>query len=296
MPLRQQATTPSSEPVRLAGIGDEAAPDIAGQVAAVRRLGWTALELRTVDGIPVAALDAQRVRSIRGELDRAGIHVVCLDSRIGGWARPVSTGFATDLAELDTLIGHGAILGVRAIRIMSYPNDGLPETRWRATVVDRVRRLTDRAAGAGFVLLHESCSGWAGQSAERALDLLAAVGNPALRLLFDTGNGVAHGYDGLSMLAELVPHVAHVHVKDGVATPEGPRFTLPGDGDARVADCLRLLLDHGYRGAVSLEPHLAVAPHAGRVVAGADGVARFVEAGRRLDALVHEPARRAVAG
>jgi L-ribulose-5-phosphate 3-epimerase len=285
---------PEAEPLRLAGIGDEAAADLAGQVATLRRLGWTALELRTVAGTPVAELDRCRVRAIRAALDRAGIQVVCLDSRIGGWARPVSTDLATELAELDILIGHGKVLGTSAIRIMSCPNDGLPEAGWRAVAVDRVRRLTERAERAGTVLLHENCSGWAGSSAERALELLAAVDSPALRLLFDTGNGVAHGYDGLAMLAELAPHVAHVHVKDGVRAASGTTFTLPGDGTARVADCLRLLLDHGYRGVVSLEPHLAVAPHLGRMVPGPDGPDRFVAAGRALAAIIRAVTRQPV--
>jgi len=77
-------------------------------------------------------------------------------------------------------------------------------------------------------------------------------------------------------------HVAHVHVKDAVA---GPAYTLPGDGDARVADCLRLLLDNGYRGAFSLEPHLGVLPHRG-MVHTPDAAARFVEAGTALRGLV----------
>ena len=43
--------------VVLAGIGDEAAPDLAGQLAAVGELGWNRLELRTIDGVPLARLD-----------------------------------------------------------------------------------------------------------------------------------------------------------------------------------------------------------------------------------------------
>ncbi|NUS02890.1 MAG: sugar phosphate isomerase/epimerase, partial [Nonomuraea sp.] len=36
-------------PPDLAGIGDEAAPDLDGQIAAVAELGWRRLELRTID-------------------------------------------------------------------------------------------------------------------------------------------------------------------------------------------------------------------------------------------------------
>jgi sugar phosphate isomerase/epimerase len=167
---------------------------------------------------------------------------------------------------------------------MSYPNAGLPEAEWRRRVVERTRVLAGHAERAGVVLLHENCAGWAGDSAERMLDLLATVDSPALGILFDTGNGIAHGYSAYDMLATLVDHVAHVHIKDAVA---GPRYTLPGEGAARVGDCLRLLLDNGYRGALSIEPHLGVVPHQGMTYKP-DAAARFAAAGLALQRLMHD--------
>ncbi|KDN22617.1 sugar phosphate isomerase/epimerase family protein [Amycolatopsis rifamycinica] len=269
----------------LAGIGDEAAPDLDGQLAAVRTLGWQAVELRTVDGHAVADLDRPgRDRLVRA-VHAAELRVVCLDSRIGGWAGTITEPLDRDTEELTALIGLSAELGTRFVRIMSYPNAGLPAAEWRSAVVDRIRVLADLAAAAGITLLHENCAGWAATSAERSLELLDAVGSPALRLLFDVGNGVAHGYDAPSMLAELVPFVAHVHVKDAVGEGAGTTYTLPGDGKAGVAECLRLLRAGGYAGALSIEPHLATRPHEGWW-ADVTGKASFIAAGRRLAELV----------
>jgi sugar phosphate isomerase/epimerase len=213
------------------------------------------------------------------------LDVVCLDSRIGSWARPVSCPFGAELAELDVLAAQCAALGCRYIRIMSYPNAGLPEPQWARLVLDRIRRLTERAERHGITLLHENCSGWAGASAERALRLLDTVDSPALRLLFDTGNGVAHGYPAVDMVRELAGRVAHVHVKDAVATPAGPRYTLPGDGACGVAECLRVLLDADYSGALCIEPHLDAVPHQG-IPAGAAAVRNFRAAAARLRHLI----------
>ncbi|MFI7677222.1 sugar phosphate isomerase/epimerase family protein [Actinophytocola sp. NPDC049390] len=273
-----------AEPVILAGVGDEAAPDLAGQLAAVARAGLDAIELRTVDGVALSDLDDHAFADVVDALEWSDTRVVCVDSRIGNWARPVTGPFELDLDELAVLARRCAVLGCRYVRVMSYPGGGLSERDWRARVVARLRVLADRAEQAGLVLLHENCAGWAGESARRTLDLLAAVDSPALGVLFDTGNGVAHGYAAHDMLSALVDHVAHVHVKDAVA---GPRYTLPGQGWARVADCLRLLLDNGYRGAFSLEPHLGVLPHEGMTYTP-DAAARFVEAGTALRRLVHE--------
>lgn len=277
--------------LEFAGIGDEAAPDLAGQMAAIRALGWQALELRSIGGVAVADLPDPQFDAVAEVLRAEGIAVPCVDSRIGNWARPITTPFDQDLAELDILARRCAALGTRYVRIMSYPNDGLASGEWRLRVVDRIHRLAERAERAGLVLLHENCSGWAGTSAERTLDLIEAVDSPALRVLFDIGNGVAHGYSGIDLLRDLAPYVEHVHVKDAVPGPGGAVYTVPGAGRARVADCLRLLADTGYSGFLSIEPHLAIEPHAGRAVAGDGTAEKFVWAGRCLEMLVRDELR-----
>ncbi|HWE91753.1 MAG TPA: sugar phosphate isomerase/epimerase family protein [Pseudonocardiaceae bacterium] len=266
----------------LAGIGDEAASDLAGQLAAIDQLGWSAMELRTVDGVQLAELDDDEFGRMADQLDAAGVRVVCVASRIGSWARPISTPFEDDERELAVLARRCQRLGARYVRVMSYPNDGLSEPDWKRQVVDRLGRLAEQACRQDLVLLHENCSGWAGTSADRAMTILSEVDSPALRLLFDTGNGVAHGYDGYAMLAELIGHVEHVHIKDATRTGDRVVYTMPGAGQARVADCLRLLLDSGYRGALSLEPHVAGQPHAGGIGTGQDALSAFVACGQAL--------------
>ncbi|MEV8463065.1 MULTISPECIES: sugar phosphate isomerase/epimerase family protein [Streptomyces] len=271
----------------LTGIGDEAAPGLDGQLAAVRRLGWQAVELRSVDGTALADLPPAAFAALTRTLRDEGVTVPAVASRIGNWSRPVTGDLALDLAELDVLAERCAALGCRLVRIMSYPNDGLPETEWADRVLTRIAVLTDRAERAGLVLVHENCAGWAGDSADRALRLLRAVDSPALRLLFDTGNGVPYGYHAPDLLRDLAPHVVHVHIKDAVRTPDGTTvYTLPGEGDAGVAECLRILAAHGYTGALSLEPHLAVRPHDGLLRAGEDAADLFVRAGQALTRLL----------
>lgn len=278
---------------RITGIGDEAAPGLPGQIAVARELGWSALELRTLGGTPLAELAAPAVRDAADLLHTAGLGVVCLDSRIGNWARPVTGPLSADLEELERLAEHGRVLGCRSLRVMSWTDGGLPEEEWAALAIDRMRRLARRAELLGVELLHENCTGWAGSDADRTLRMLAEVDSPALRVLFDIGNGVPYGYDAHALLTRLLPHVAHVHVKDALPgdRPGEAVYTLPGEGAARVADCVRLLEDHGYRGAYSLEPHLAVVPHAGiRPAGGDDPALPFVRAARRLAGLPVPPA------
>lgn len=271
-----------------AGIGDEAGAALRDQIAAIRRLGWTGIELRNVDGVAVADLDDEAAARLAEALRSAGLTAVCLDSRIANWARPITGDFGDDLHELDVLIRRCALLGTRYIRVMSYPNDGLDDAEWGRRVIDRMRVLAERAERGGVTLVHENCAGWAGRSAERMLALLEAVASPALRLLFDIGNGIAYEYEAYEVLSQVVDHVAHVHIKDATGDAADPVYCLPGEGRARVADCLRLLLRNGYTGTWSIEPHTAVRPHEGRDDAGADGVASYVAYGRRLERLVRD--------
>ncbi len=265
----------------LAGITDEAAPDLDTQIAVLTELGWPAVELRTIDRQAVADLTDGQFAAVATALADNGLRVICLASRIGNWARPITADFEQDLAELDVLVRRARSIGTRYVRIMSYPNDGLSDPEWRTGVITRITALARRAEAGGVTLLHENCSGWAGTGAERMLELLDEVASPALKLLFDTGNGVAHGYDGFDLLADIVGHVEHVHVKD--ADPQG--FTIPGEGAARVADCVKLLRANGYRGAWSLEPHLALRPHEPGELAD-DAVASFLAAGRAMAELL----------
>jgi sugar phosphate isomerase/epimerase len=268
-----------------AGIGDEAAADVAGQVGAVVALGWSGIELRTVGGTPIAGLHPRRFAEVADAVHAKGLRVVCVDSRIGNWSRPVTGPMAEEHAELTTLAARCAELDCRFVRIMSWPNDGLPDADWRRVVLDRSRRLTEQAERAGLTLLHENRAGWACRRADRMLELLAVVDSPHFRLLFDLGNGVEYRYRALDLLRELVPYVAHVHVKDAVRTEDGVRYTLPGEGRSEVADCLRLLREHGYPGALSIEPHLATRPHEHRFAGSGAG---FRAAGRRLVSMVDD--------
>ena len=261
----------------LSGIGDEAGPSLTEQVAAVTALGWSAIELRSVDGVAIADLDDAAFEAVAGAVAEHGLEVVCVASRIGDWSSSIADDFSRDVSELATLIRRCLLLGARQVRVMSYPNAGLPVAEWERRVRARLRELAQRAGDAGIALLHENCAGWAAEDAERMLALV----EDGLGLLFDTGNGVAHGYSGVDLLAEIAPHVRHVHVKDGVA---GPRWTVPGQGEADIAGALALLAEHGYTGALSLEPHLALRPHERD---GRTGEATgFHAAGRALESLL----------
>jgi sugar phosphate isomerase/epimerase len=153
-------------------------------------------------------------------------------------------------------------------------------------------RLATVARDHGVTLAHENCHGWAASDPERALALVEATRGEGFGLLHDVGNPVYNGHDGLEYLRRTIPHVVHVHVKDARAThtPAGERrvdFTWPGEGEARVAESVTMLVRAGYGGVLSIEPHLAFVPHDPTVKrSDEERRAAYLEYGRRMHALL----------
>ncbi len=248
---------------QLSGIGDEAGASLQRQINAQQRLGWSRLELREIEGVRLDRLDDVKLNEVANEIDAAGLDVHVIASTIGDWSGTICDDFDADLRQLTRLFAVCERLEIKYIRIMSYPAGPACPRAWRSEVLRRVAELSRRATAQGVVLLHENCHGWAGAEADRALTLIEHTAGSGLRLLFDIGNGVAHGYDGYRYLEQILPWVAHVHVKDAVRNePDGKvNFSSPGEGEARLLDCIDLLLDSGYRGVFSIEPHTEVRIH-----------------------------------
>ncbi|MFE9424007.1 sugar phosphate isomerase/epimerase family protein [Kitasatospora sp. NPDC006697] len=260
---------------RSCGIGDEAAAGLTEQLAIHRELGLGAIELRTVDGRGLHQLAAAELAEVAAEVAASGLAVPAVDTPIGNWGTTIATDLDGELAVLAGSAAAAHAFGTRWLRVMSYPNDGRPEPQWAAAVLDRMAVLTREAERLDVVLLHENCQGWAGQGPAQTLRMLEHVASPALRLIFDVGNGLAYGYQPEEFLAEVLPFVDHVHIKDGHRTADGAVFTEPGTGELDLAACLRLLEDAGYRGRYSMEPHVAHIPHLARTADAAELAAGY---------------------
>ncbi|MCX5382366.1 sugar phosphate isomerase/epimerase [Streptomyces sp. NBC_00083] len=260
---------------RACGIGDEAAPGLTEQLAIHRELGLGAIELRTVDGRGLHELTADALAEVAERVRAAGLVVPVVDTPIGNWSTTVATGLDAELSVLAGSAAAAHALGSRWLRVMSYPNDGRPEAEWAAESLRRMAVLTREAERLDVRLLHENCQGWAGRGPDETLRLLDHVASPALRLVFDIGNGLAYGYEATEFLGKVLPWVDHVHIKDGHRTPDGAVFTLPGRGEVEVADCVRQLEQAGYRGRYSLEPHVAHIPHLAATAGAAELAAGY---------------------
>ncbi|UCF96285.1 MAG: sugar phosphate isomerase/epimerase [Spirochaetaceae bacterium] len=281
----------------ITGIADEGSPELTEQIRIHRTLGWNTLELRLIGKSNVCAIDDGAFDLVYRTLQEEQMEVICFASAIANWARPITSDFQVDVEELNTAIPRMRRLGTRFIRVMSYPNDGLPEEQWRKEAIRRMKELARIAADGEVVLVHENCSGWGGMSAENQKILLEEVHSPNLQIVFDTGNPVGEGHppeETWDFYQTALPFIKHVHIKDCRKNQKGEiEYTYPGEGQSMVRRILKSILDLGYTGAFSIEPHITAQIHLGTSSSGREAEEIYLEYGRRTNAMLAELAGQA---
>jgi len=279
-------------PFQFTGFTDEAEKTLLEQIATLKEVGWSAIELRLIDGKNVCDQTHDQWSVTRDTLREHGIRIVGFGGQIGNWARAIHTDFQMDLDELHRVAPRMREVDCKFIRIMSYPNLGdnpLSQSDWKQETVRRLKELSKIAEGEGVILGHENCAGY-GESAMGFLELVEAVDSQAFQLIFDTGNNSLHDnntdvtWDYYQSCKE---HISHVHIKAAKPGPEGEDYVACYvDEDDVQGKILADLESSGYDGWLSIEPHMKAAVHAGQDIDDS-GEARqvWIEYARRLERL-----------
>jgi sugar phosphate isomerase/epimerase len=285
----------------LTGFADEAADGIDEQIKATHELGWTNIEARNVDKKNIHDLSDEEFDVVYGKLQDAGVSVNCFGSAVANWGKQITDSDDTSLEEVARAIPRMQRLGAKLIRIMSYAviedrslDDQLSEERFK-----RLCEIQARFSDAGIIAVHENCMNYGGMGWPYTLKMIENV--PDLKLVFDTGNPVyladrtkPEPYPRQSaweFYSNVKEHIAYIHIKDGIWDDEkkDTTYTYPGEGSGDVKRIVKDLLDGGYDGGISIEPHLSVVFHDDSVGSSDDArYSSYVEYGRRLTDLIKE--------
>jgi len=286
----------------LSGFADEAGGSLETQIRATRELGWDHIEMRNVE---VAGFPAGNLHDISDEafgrlekiLGDQGVSVHCFGSAIANGGKDIQKPFETCLAQTKRAAARMPRLGCKFIRIMSYPilpseDQMIKERFWRLREIQKI------IADAGATVVHENCGNYGGMSWANTLRLLENV--PGLKLVFDMGNCVSDldyakpaphpRQSAWEFYCHIREHIAHLHVKDGIIDAEGKHVHLyPGEGEGDVKRIVKDLLGSGYAGAISIEPHMGIAPEFKNAASPDEGrYQTYVEYGKRLMKLLAE--------
>ena len=237
----------------LTGFSDEISPVFDEQLAALKEFGVSHLELRGADGVNVSDLSPEKLREIKENLKETGISVSSIGSPIGKIS--IEDDFAAHMEKLKRTLEIQKELNAPYLRMFSFylPKENPPE-QYREQVLEQVGKMAEEAARWESVLLHENEKGIYGDNAARCLDLMKELASPTFRAVFDFANFVEVGQDTLAAYESLHPYIEYVHIKDCIAAEK--KIVPAGQGDGHVKEILADLLHGGWRGFLSLEPHL----------------------------------------
>jgi sugar phosphate isomerase/epimerase len=244
--------------LQLCAFADEISPDLGEQIRVCRACGVGRVELRSVDNVNVLDFDRARRSRVREALEDAGMSVACIGSPIG--KVKITEPWEPYFERFKIAVELAEFFGARMIRIFSYypADDGDDIQRHRDEVMRRMRAKVDYIGARDVVLVHENESRIFGERGAACLDLMRAIDSPKLRSAFDFANFiVGPGERPRDNWPTLKPYAAHFHIKDARL---GDRKIVPaGEGDGDIGPILADAYRSGYRGLLSLEPHLAAA-------------------------------------
>ncbi|MGL5540104.1 MAG: sugar phosphate isomerase/epimerase family protein, partial [Erysipelotrichaceae bacterium] len=106
------------------------------------------------------------------------------------------------------------------------------------------------------VLLHENEKDIYGDNAQRCLNLMSELGCANFQAIFDFANFVQVQQDPQAAWDLLKEYVAYIHIKD--ASYDHNENVLCGTGDGQIASILKQAITQGYRGFLTMEPHLVL--------------------------------------
>ena len=235
----------------LSAFADEISPDLAIQVATLKRLDVTGLDLRGVGGVNVLQLSAAVLDDVRTTCAANGLHVQAIGSPVNK-VRFSATARIEEREKLRIAIAAAHATECRRIRIFT------PEGDDAEGILEWMAEQIEMATDANVMLLHENDARYWGAFPENAQRLFTTFDSPHFRLAFDFANTVLLGYSPVEdWLPWMVPYLDTLHIKDAIAAEH--RVVPAGEGDGKLAEVLAALKVQGWDGPLTLEPHLQAA-------------------------------------
>jgi sugar phosphate isomerase/epimerase len=251
----------NTDKLGLSAFADEISPDLDEQIRVCKENGVTHIELRGVAGKNVLDFDKPLRDEIKRKLADNGMGIIGIGSPIGKVA--IDQPWQAHFDRFKIAVELAEFFDAPFIRVFSYyPAGGEgkgPLDPHRDEVIRRFREKLEYIADTPIRLAHENEKGIFGDIGRRCVDLMKTIDSPKLRSAFDFANFVQVGDRPRDNWPLLKPYTAHIHIKD--AQMDGGKVVPAGQGDGDIEPILIDAYKSGYRGFLSMEPHLKVAGH-----------------------------------
>ena len=239
--------------IEISGFADEIAEDLKTQIEVIKKLGISHIEMRGVNGKPLVEHSLEEVKEVKRQLDENQIKLSSIGSPIGKIL--ITEDFEEHFELYKKTVEIAKIMETPYIRMFSFfiPEGEEPE-KYKSQVFERLQKFADYARDHQVVLLHENEKEIYGDNAKRCLEIMQEFYGEHFKAVFDFANFVQCNQDTREAYQLLKPYISYIHIKDAKA--ESGIVVPAGYGNGNVEEILKSLLEEGYEGFLSLEPHL----------------------------------------
>jgi len=239
--------------LKLSGFADEIDEDLDIQLQSLNKLNLQYIEIRGINGKSITTFSLEEIEHIKLKLKESNIQVSALASPIGKIA--ITEPFSEHLALFKQTIKIAQLLDTTYIRLFSFyiPNGAYEEHQ--KEVILRMKTMVEIAEENKIILLHENEKDIYGDSPSRCLELIHQMNSEYFKATFDFANFVQCGYQPIKAYQLLKDHILYIHIKD--ANFRDKQVVLPGLGDGDILEILGEAITSGYKGFLSIEPHLS---------------------------------------
>ena len=239
---------------KISGFSDEISKEIVTQFEVLNKLNIRYFEPRGIDGKNISTLNDEEVLELKAKMEQYGIRVSSIGSPIG--KIKLTDSFEEHFEVFKRVVKTAKMLDTKYIRMFSFYHEGGDEwtAEERAEVIARLKKMIAYAEEQDVILLHENEKAIYGDTADRCIDLMKELYGPHFKAVFDPANFVQCGQDTKYAYENLKNYIEYMHIKDALF--EDGKVVPAGCGDGNVEYVLNALMENGYDGFLSLEPHL----------------------------------------
>lgn len=239
--------------ITISGFADEIDPSLDKQIEVLKKVGVSYVEMRGVDGKGLVEYSLDEVKKIKEKLDANGIKLSSVGSPIG--KIQITDPFEEHFELYKHTVEIAKIMETKYIRMFSFfMPEGEDPAQYKDEVFRRLKMFVDYAKEQDVILLHENEKDIYGDIAVRCKEIQEEFYCDNFKGVFDFANFVQCKQDTKEAFEMLKQYIAYVHIKD--AKWEDGQVVPAGHGDGNVKEILTELLGSGYKGFLSLEPHL----------------------------------------
>lgn len=246
------------ENIAISGFSDEISSDLNTQLKTVNKLGMHYISLRGIDDKNISKYSVDMIKNdVLPRLSKWDIGVSSIGSPIGKIYVDDETAFQEQLAQLKTLCEISQLLNCRYIRIFSFyipRNEDFD--KYKDNVIEKLKQFAEIAEQYNVILLHENEKDIFGDIARRCKLIFDEVGSTHFKAIFDFANFVQCGENTQACYELLSDYIEYIHIKDAVYKDNVN--VLCGTGDGQIESILTQIFKAGYKGFLTLEPHLVV--------------------------------------